>query len=119
MAVSPSFRTFVMEQLGDPRRLTARAMFGGVGLYWDGVFFGLVDDDTLYFKVDDRNRPEYEAGGMKPFDPYQDGRPMSYWEVPVEVLEDREMLAQWRRKAVEAARRGKAKKGRGESGASG
>ena len=71
--------------LGD---VTPRNMFGGTGLYSDGVFFGLIARDVLYFKVDDTNRGDYEARGSEPFRPYDD-RPysMSYHEVPVEVLE--------------------------------
>lgn len=63
-------------------------MFGGVGLYCDEFFFGLIARDTLYLKVDDSNREDYVRAGMKPFQPYPD-RPgtMQYYDVPVGVLE--------------------------------
>ena len=44
MPVSDEFRDFVLEQLAPAGRVAARAMFGGVGLYLDGLFFALIDD---------------------------------------------------------------------------
>jgi len=105
MAVSPDYLQYVLEQLGGLARVTSRRMFGGIGLYCDGVFFGLIDDDTLFFKVDDTNRPDYVARGMAPFRPFRD-RPdqsMSYFEVPADALEDRDELTAWARKSVTAA----------------
>ena len=66
-------------------------MFGGIGLYSGECFFGIVAADELFFKVDDSNRAAYEAAGSEPFRPVAD-RPvsMSYWRVPIEVLEDTE-----------------------------
>ena len=79
-------------------------MFGGVGLYHRGVFFGLLARDTLYLKVDDANRPDYKAAGMKPFRPYPGRRgSMRYYAVPLDVLESAPELAAWARKAVAAA----------------
>lgn len=79
-------------------------MFGGVGLYSGERFFGILAADELFFKVDDANRPAYEAAGSEPFRPVLD-RPvsMSYWRVPIEVLEDPSELAAWAREAIRAA----------------
>ena len=101
MAVSNDFRDFVLEQLATAGRVTPRAMFGGVGLYLDGLFFALIDDDSLYFKADESTRPRYEKAGSKPFCPYPDhpDKPMGYWQVPAEVLEDPDELAAWAREA--------------------
>ena len=109
MPVSPSYRTFVLEQLGRVAPgIRARSMFGGVGIYSDALFFALMDDDTLYFKVDDTNRPDFEAAGMGPFRPFgPDGEVMQYYQVPEELLEDVETLELWVGKAVEVARRRK------------
>ncbi|HVD32574.1 MAG TPA: TfoX/Sxy family protein [Gemmatimonadales bacterium] len=109
MSVSPSFRSFVLEQLG---RVTpgirARGMFGGVGIYAAELFFALLDDDTLYFKVDDVTRPQFESRGMTPFRPYgEEGEVMGYYEVPADVLEDPEALGAWVEAALAAARRAK------------
>lgn len=105
MAVSDDFRTFVLEQLASAGRVVPRAMFGGVGLYLDGLFFALIDDDTLYFKTDDSNRARYELAGSKPFCPFPDrpDRPLGYWQVPAEVLEDCDELAAWAREAMGVA----------------
>ena len=105
MAVSRGFRDFALEQLGRSAHVTARSMFGGVGVYAEGVFFALMDDDTLYFKVDDSNRPDFEARGMSPFMPYKDpSHVMGYYEVPAEVLEDPDTLRLWVHKALAVAR---------------
>ena len=104
MAVSAGFREYVREQIEPIAPLSMRAMFGGVGLYSGGVFFALIDDDTLFFKVDERNRPDFEAAGMQPFRPFKDERAsMQYYELPAEVLEDQEALRRWIRGALEAA----------------
>ena len=106
MPVTPNYRGYVLEQLSGLGPVVARPMFGGLGLYHDGIFFGLVDDDTLYFKVDDATRPAYEAAGSGPFRPSSDEGPsMGYYEVPGEVLESRDELATWARRAVGVARR--------------
>jgi DNA transformation protein len=104
MRVSPSVHAFVLDQLAGVPGLRARAMFGGIGLYAGDVFFGIVAADVLYFKVDDRTRPEYEAVGSTPFKPYAD-RPMTmaYYRVPVGVFEDAAQLTRWAKRAVAVA----------------
>ena len=109
MTVSQSFKTFVLEQLGRRvQSIRGRSMFGGVGIYSGDLFFGLIADDTLYFKVDESNRPAFEARGMGPFRPYgEDGEVMQYYRVPEDLLEDPETLGEWAEKAVVVARRAK------------
>ena len=105
MRVSEGFRAYVLDQLEGLGGVHARAMFGGVGLYADDLFFGIMAADTLYFKVDDSNRREYEAAGMAAFKPYAD-RPetMSYYQVPADVLEDAGLLVAWARRACLVAK---------------
>jgi DNA transformation protein len=106
MAVSEEYVDYVVDQLGCIGEIVAKKMFGGVGLYRDGFFFGLIAGDVLFFKVDDVNRPAYQAAGAEPFRPYGDeSYSMSYYEVPVNVLEDRDKLRQWAKAAVAAAER--------------
>jgi DNA transformation protein len=106
LKVSAAFKTFVIDQLDDLDDVVTRAMFGGVGLYQRGVFFGIMARDRLYLKVDEVNRPDYERVGSRPFKPYPDrSGTMQYYEVPVEVLESALELTEWARKAVAAARR--------------
>lgn len=105
MPVSSEYLQYVLEQLSGLGAVTARRMFGGVGLYQDQRFFGIITSDTLYFKVDDTNRQDYVARGMQAFRPYPD-KPllsMSYFEVPADTLEDPDECAAWARKSVALA----------------
>lgn len=110
MAVTPGYRRFVLDQLEPYFAMTAKNMFGGVGLYADGYFFALIAHDRLYFKVDDSNRADFEAAAMGPFRPYDDDRAMQYYEVPIEVLEDGDRLRPWAEKAIAVAQRAQKKK---------
>jgi DNA transformation protein len=112
VSVTEGFRTFVLEQLGRATpALRARNMFGGIGLYSGDLFFALMDDDVLYFKVDDTTRARFEEQGMGPFRPGgEGGEVMQYYEVPADVLEDAEVLAPWAAEAVEVARRARSRK---------
>jgi DNA transformation protein len=115
MPVSDGYLDFVLDQLRPVvAGVRARRMFGGIGLYAGDLFFGIVDDDTLYLKVDDAIRGEFEARGMPPFRPYEGMTSMNYSQLPEDVLEDPESLRAWTERSMEAARRGKdARKGRG------
>src|SRR5437868_4769060 len=77
-------------------------MFGGIGLYSDSIFFALLDDDTLFCKVDDSNRTDYVERGARAFMPVGN-KPLGYYSVPVEILEDTEELTRWARKSVAVA----------------
>jgi DNA transformation protein len=110
MAVTPSYRAFVLDQLGQVGPVTTRSMFGGVTFFIDGMAFALAAEDRLYFKVDDGNRGDFEAQEMGPFLPFGDpAKPMQYYELPEEVLEDPEQLAIWVRKALAVAGRAASK----------
>jgi DNA transformation protein len=88
-------------------------MFGGVGIYAGRLFFALIADDTLYFKVDGSTRADFEARGMGPFRPYgEDGEVMQYYQVPEELLEDPETLRPWAERAIAVARRAKDRRAR-------
>jgi DNA transformation protein len=104
LRVTPEFRDFVLDQLARIPQLRWQTMFGGVGLYSADAFFGIVAADELFFKVDSSNRSSYEAADSEPFRPVA-ARPvtMSYWRVPIEVLEDAGELATWALAAIRAA----------------
>ena len=105
MPVSSDYLAYVLEQLAGLAGLSARRMFGGVGLYCEELFFALLDNDTLYLRVNDDNRADYTARGMSQFRPYAD-RPelsMSYYEAPADVLEDPAQLVSWARRSVAVA----------------
>lgn len=111
MAVSSEYREFVLEQLGRVTQVTSRSMFGGVGVYGGGLFFAVMDNDTLYLKVDDTNRPDFEAAGMGAFRPFgEDSPPMRYYELPADLLEDADALRPWVEKSLDVVRRARKKK---------
>ena len=104
MAVSDEYLTYVIDQLEGLGPVRSKRMFGGAGLYFENLFFGLIADDVLYLKVDDSNRADYEAEGMGPFKPYPDKKEvMQYYEVPIDVLENKEVLREWAVKAHHVA----------------
>ena len=105
MPKSNEYLEYVLEQLDRFGGVTARRMFSGFGLYQHEVFFGLLFSNTLYFKVNDNNRPEYESRGMRRFQPYKDKPHLSfhYYEVPAEILENREEITAWAARSVGAA----------------
>jgi DNA transformation protein len=110
MPVSQEYLNFVLDQLGGAGKCTARRMFGGVGIYLDGTFCAIIAQDTLYLKADEHTAKDFESEGMGPFKPFADKSVvMHYYEVPSDVLEDREELARWARKAMMVARSGKTK----------
>ena len=112
MSVSESYRSFVLEQIARAApRIRGKSMFGGVGLYSGDHFFALIDNDALFFKVDDTNRPDFIAARMKPWSPFEDGREATgYYELPAELLEDPDAMKPWVEKAIAVAARKKASK---------
>ena len=117
MAVSDEFLDYVLDQFSAWDEVSARKMFGGAGLYCDGVMFGLIDDDVAYLKVDESNKEDFEKVGSSAFTfkPYPDKDKlvvMSYYEIPADVLENPELLGQWAARALTVARKKKKKKKR-------
>jgi DNA transformation protein len=105
MAVSARYAAFVLDLLSAVRPVTARRMFGGVGYYADGLFFALLHNDTLFFRVDARSEPQYVAEGMQPFRPMGARvRPMRYYTVPARLFDDEEALREWMDSALAVAR---------------
>ena len=117
LRVSESFRTYALDQLSSVAGLRARPMFGGFGLYADDVFFGILAADVLYLKVDDSNRRDYERVKSEAFHPFEN-RPMSmsYFSVPLSVLEASPTLAVWAKRAIAVARSGHTTTGRARRG---
>ena len=95
-----SFKDFVLDQLDRLEQVRCRAMFGGYGLYCGASFFGIISRGRLYFKTDAKSRLNYTGLGMKPFRPTRKLTLKSYYQVPVEILEDADHLTQWARQAV-------------------
>jgi DNA transformation protein and related proteins len=93
------FKDFVQDQLSGLPGLTHRAMFGGYGLYCGRVFFGIVHKGRLYFKTTATTAPRYREREMKPFRPNAKQTLNTYYEVPVDVLEDAGELTIWAQEA--------------------
>lgn len=113
MASSAGFLEFLAEQLAGLGPVSIRRMFGGAGVYADGVMFALVSDDTLYFKADETARANFEAEGMGAFTyATKDGRNTltSYWRAPERLFDEPDEMLAWARKALATAKRASAKK---------
>lgn len=87
----------------------ARRMFGGYGIYHDGLMFALVADNMLYLKTDNLSRAAFDAQGLRPFEYVKNGKPikMSYYLAPDEIFEDAEVAREWAFLAFAAALRGR------------
>jgi len=106
MAPSDGFKAFIQDQLAGFGPVSIRNMFGGAGVYADGVMFALLADDTLYLKADAATSRAFADEGMGPFTYKAEGRKpiaMSYWEVPPRLMEDPDELAEWARIAHRVA----------------
>ena len=91
----------------------SKSMFGGFGMFLEGLIFGLVAGNELYLKVDTQNLQDYEDLGLQAFSFEKNGRQfkMSYYQAPEEAMEDAELLSDWASNAYGAAMRAAAKKG--------
>jgi DNA transformation protein and related proteins len=104
MSVSDSYLAFVLEQLAGVRGIVTKRMFGGVGIYSGDAFFAIVDNDTVFFKVDAALAAQYRNAGMPPFAPIPGKPPMrGYYQVPVDVLEDANAMTRWAKQSVQVA----------------
>ncbi len=99
------FVDFLTDLLSPLGGVSARAMFGGWGVYKDGVMFGLVADEQFYLKATEDNIPDFEAEGCGPFIYYGKGKamPMSYWLLPERLYEDQDLFLRWATKSRQIA----------------
>jgi DNA transformation protein len=100
VAKDDSFKDFVLDQLQELDDVEGRPMFGGYGIYRDEIFFGIIHSGRLYFKVDDSTVGEYRKRKMQPFRPNAKQTLKSYYQVPVDIIEDGDRLCQWAVKAI-------------------
>jgi DNA transformation protein len=115
MVASDSFAEFLREQLAPLGRVTLRRMFGKTGVFCDGVMFGMVTDNILYLRVDDRNRAEFkEAESFPPLNYEKQGSTidLSFWRAPERLFDEPDELVAWARVALAAAHRVAAKRKR-------
>lgn len=102
-----AFALFVVEQMAGLGAVQAKAMFGGFGLYLHGLMFGLIVDDTLYFKVDEQSVSQFESAGLPPFRYVAKGRTLAlrYHQAPAEVYDDAQAMVAWARVGYDCALR--------------
>src|SRR5476651_879837 len=108
MVASDTFAEFLREQLAPLGRFTMRRMFGKTGVFCDGVMFGMVTENTLYFRVDDHNRAIFkEAECFPPLNYEKKGSTidLSFWRVPERLFDEADELVTWAQAALAAARR--------------
>ena len=108
------FTDYLQEVFARFGSIQARRMFGGYGIYHDGVMFALVADDTLYLKADADTRDRFLTRGLEAFKYNKNGKTvtMSYYLAPEEILEDAEMACEWAQQAYAVALRAKANRHR-------
>ena len=114
MANSADFVHHVCELLAVAGRVSTRRMFGGHGVYLDGLFMAIIDDDELHLKVDDATQASFEREGCTPFVYSKDGQNMTmrYRRAPGEAMDAPHLMLPWARLALQAAVRAQAVKTR-------
>ena len=113
MVASDSFAEFLQEQLAPLGRVTLRRMFGKTGVFCDGVMLGMVTDNMLYLRVDDRNRAAFEEARSSPPLSYEKKGAtidLSFWRTPERLFDEPDELVAWARLALAAAHRVAAKR---------
>jgi DNA transformation protein len=102
-----AFSELIQELLAPLGGISLRRMFGSFGVFSHGTMFGLVKDDTLYFRADDLNRPAYEAAGSEPFTYMRAGErtSLAYWTLPEDLLDEPDAFRRWAVDALAAAHR--------------
>ena len=106
MAPSAQYLDTIKDLLEDFGPVQIKRMFGGAGVFYQGLMFGLVIDDVLHFKADDENRPQFDAEDLKPFIYHgKTGKPMQmgYFQAPERVMDDAEEMEIWAQSGFEAA----------------
>jgi DNA transformation protein and related proteins len=98
----------ISELFAQFRPVSVRRLFGGAGLYADGVMFAILSKDVIYLKADDGTRAAFEREGCAPFSYQTKGGKraiMSYWRLPERLYDDPDELAVWAEQALAVARR--------------
>jgi DNA transformation protein and related proteins len=106
----PEHVAHVLERLSPLGALEVRRLFSGLSLYCDGVIFALVFRDRIYLKADDETREIFEAEGMEPFQPRAGRKPMPYYTLPDQAMDDDGELLEWARLGINAGLRDQARK---------
>ena len=107
-----SFHAFVKELFAGMGPVQIKRMFGGAGVYAEGVMFGLLDSDTIHIKAnDDAMKAALREEGSGPFvwTPQNGPRKgekidLGYWRLPEAALDDPDEAEKWGRSALALAK---------------
>ncbi|HVH79986.1 MAG TPA: TfoX/Sxy family protein [Stellaceae bacterium] len=113
MVASADFAEFLRDHLAPLGHITMRRMFGKTGVFCDGLMFGMVTDNMLYFRVDDQNRAAFdEAASVPPLNYEKQGAliDLSFWRAPERLYDEPDEFVAWARLALAAAHRVAAKR---------
>lgn len=107
MSADADFATYCVELLAPAGQVQSRRMFGGYGLYVDGLFVGIIAGDVLYLKVDEESVPRFQAAGSHRFAYTRQGKQqgLAFWTVPAEAMDSTALMRPWAQLAMDAARR--------------
>ena len=111
-AEEKEFAAYVVDLMQMVGPVESKRMFGGFGIFLDGLMFGLVAGNVLYIKADDESRNDFLDQGLLPVSYSKKGKTMSlsYFQAPEEAMEDGEIMSEWANKGFSAALRAAAKK---------
>ncbi len=88
---------------------SVRRMFGGAGIFRDGLMYALsLDDGRVALKADEETTPAFRAEGMSEWTyPHRSGgqASMGYWYMPERLLDEPDEFKVWAQQAFEAALR--------------
>ena len=109
--MTTNYVEYILDLLSPLGSITSKAMFGGYGIYKDSIIVAIIANDELYFKVDSTNQPQYEKLGSTPFTYVANSKrtTMSYWKVPIEIMEDESQLSAWLEQSYDISLKNKKK----------
>jgi DNA transformation protein len=114
MVASTEFASFLRDQLAPLGYVTMRRMFGKTGVFCEGLMFGMVTENVLYFRVDSQNRATFkEAESFPSLNYVKNGSTidLSFWRAPDRLFDEHDELIAWARAALAAAHRVAGKRG--------
>jgi DNA transformation protein len=104
MSIPDTQISYILDQLEPAGGVSHKRMFGGVGFFKEGKMFGMLNSKgTLLLKVDESNIQDYQDRGMSPFSHKNTAAKMPYYEVPLDIIENRQQLKQWANKSYDIA----------------
>lgn len=100
---------YILELMSAIGSVSAKRMFGGSGIFLNGLMFALVADGVLYLKADNINKHQFIAFELAQFSYYKQKKEfkISYFQAPEEALENSDDMTYWANSSFSAALRSK------------